>query len=120
MEWSLDKKRPICPQICERLCILIATGEIAAGERLPSVREVALNAGVTPNTVQRSFEQLDQKGVIYARRGAGWFVSEDTSIAREMMRELVDSKTAAYLGDMYDLGLSNEDIIKMIKEYNYE
>ena len=46
MDWMLDKKRPICPQICERLCILIATEKVGAGERLMSVREVALQAGV--------------------------------------------------------------------------
>ena len=120
MEWILDKKRPICPQICERMCILIATGEIGAGEKLTSVREVALKAGVTPNTVQKSFEQLEQKGVIYSRRGSGWYVSEDTHVAREMMRELVGSKTDAYLADMRSLGLSKDEIINVIKEYRYE
>lgn len=120
MEWLLDKKRPICPQICEQLCTMIATGEIGAGEKLLSVREVAVKAGVTPNTVQKSFEQLEQKGIIFSRRGSGWYVSEDTCIARETLRELVQSKTTAYLNDMYSLGFSNDDIIKMIKEEHHE
>ncbi len=120
MNWSLDKKRPICPQICERLCIMIATGEVEAGEKLMSVREVALNAGVTPNTVQKSFEQLEQKGVIYSRRGSGWYVNEDIHVAQEMMRELVHGKTAAYLSDMRSLGLSDSEIINVIKEYENE
>ena len=120
MEWSLDKKRPICPQICEKICILVATGSIGAGEKLASVREVALSAGVTPNTVQRSFEQLEQKGVIYSRRGSGWYVNEDIRVARETMRELVNSKTNAYLSDMHSLGLNNDDVINVIKEYQHE
>lgn len=120
MDWLLDKKRPICPQLCERLCIMIATGEVGAGEKLMSVREVALSAGVTPNTVQKSFEQLEQKGVIYSRRGSGWYVNEDIRVAQEMMRELVYSKTAAYLSDMRSLGLSNNDIMNAIKEYQDE
>jgi len=120
MDWNLDKKRPICPQICERLCIMIATGEVGAGERLMSVREVALSAGVTPNTVQKSFEQLEQKGVIYSRRGSGWYVNEDIHVAREMMNELVHGKTAAYLGDMHSLGMTYNDIINVIKEYEDE
>ena len=120
MEWILDKKRPICPQICERLCVMIAVGQVKAGEKLTSVREVALTAGVTPNTVQKSFEQLEQKGVIYSRRGSGWYVSEDTSVARAMMRELVNSKTEAYLNDMRSLGLTDEEILNVIKEYQNE
>ena len=120
MDWTLDKKRPICPQICEQLCVLIATGKIKAGERLMSVREVAVNAGVTPNTVQKSFEQLEQKGIIYSRRGSGWYVTEDIRVARETMQALVNSKTNAYLNDMYSLGLKNDEIINKIKEHQNE
>ena len=120
MEWLLDKKRPICPQICEQLCTMIATGEIGAGEKLLSVREVAVKAGVTPNTVQKSFEQLEQKGIIHSIRGSGWYVNEDTQLAAEIMRKLVADKTTSYLNDMYSLGLTKESIIEMIKEYQNE
>lgn len=120
MDWTLDKKRPICPQICEQLCVLIATGKIGAGEKLMSVREVAVSAGITPNTVQKSFEQLEQKGIIFSRRGSGWYVNEDIHVARETMQELVNTKTSAYINDMYSLGLNNDDIINMIKEYQNE
>lgn len=116
MDWILDKKRPICPQLCERLCILIGSGRFGAGERLMSVREVALSAGVNPNTVQKSFEQLEQKGLIYSKRGSGWYVSDDIHVARDVMRELVQSKTAAYLSDMRSLGLSDEEILNVMKE----
>ena len=120
MDWILNKKRPICPQLCENLCVLIATGEIGAGEKLMSVREVALSAGVTPNTVQKSFEQLEQTGIIYSRRGSGWYVSEDTHIAREALQQLIRGKTEAYLNDMHSLGLNKDDIINTIKEYEHE
>lgn len=120
MEWVPDKKRPICPQLCERICILIATGKVGAGEKLMSVREVAVSAGVTPNTVQKSFEQLEQKGVIYSRRGSGWYVNEDTHVAQEMLHELVREKTGVYLRDMQSLGLNQTEIIEAIKEYQYE
>lgn len=120
MDWILDKKRPICPQICENLCVIIATGQLAAGEKLMSVREVALSAGVTPNTVQKSFEQLEQEGIIYSKRGSGWYVSEDTHIARETLQKLVRQKTETYLNDMYSLGLSKENVISTIKEHQHE
>lgn len=116
MEWNLDKKRPICPQLCEQLCILIATGEYKAGERLLSVREVALRAGVNPNTVQKSFEQLEQKGVIFSKRGSGWYVSTDICIAQNVLHDLIRSKTDVYLADMRSLGLDKDRILDVIKE----
>lgn len=119
MDWRLDKKRPICPQICEKLCVLIASGELNAGDRLMSVREVALNAGVTPNTVQKSFEQLAQQGVIYSKLGSGWFVSENTGIAKDVLIGLIRSKTVNYLNDMQALGLDKKEIIEIIKEFRY-
>ena len=61
MQWTLDKSRPICPQICEQICLAVANGEFAAGEKLFSVREVALMLGVNPNTVQKSFEELERR-----------------------------------------------------------
>lgn len=119
MDWRLDKQRPICPQICEKLCVLIASGELNAGDRLMSVRDVALNAGVTPNTVQKSFEQLEQQGVIFSKRGSGWYVSENTGIANEVLNSLIRSKTVNYLNDMQALGLDKKEIIEIIKEFRY-
>ncbi len=120
MDWRLDKKRPICPQICEKLCVMIASGEIVAGERLMSVRDVALNAGVTPNTVQKSYEILEQQGVIYSKRGSGWFVSDSSDIAHNVLDDIVHAKTVSYLNDMEALGFSKKDIINIIKEFRYE
>ena len=116
MDWILDKNRPICPQLVEKICVFIASGEFGAGERLSSVRDVALSAGVTPNTVQKSFEQLEQKGVIFSKRGSGWYVGEDTHIAHHVLDELVGSKTKAYIKDMRAFGLSDGDITDTIKE----
>ena len=119
MDWRLDKKRPICPQICEKLCVLIASGELNAGDRLMSVRDVALNAGVTPNTVQKSFEQLESQGVIYSKRGSGWYVNENTEIAKKVLNDLIRLKTIHYLNDMQNLGLDKKEIIQIIKEFRY-
>lgn len=119
MDWRLDKKRPICPQICEKLCVLIASGEITAGERLMSVREVAVYAGVTPNTVQKSFEKLEAQGVIYSKRGSGWYVNKNTEIAKKVLNDLIRLKTIHYLNDMQNLGLDKKEIIQIIKEFRY-
>ena len=65
MSWQLDKNRAICPQICERLCVEIANGTLKPNDKLASVRELAIRAGVNPNTVQKAFEQLEQDELIY-------------------------------------------------------
>lgn len=117
MKWELDKSRAICPQICEQLCVGIASGELTPGSKLLSVREVALSAGVNPNTVQKSFEQLEQKGIIYSIRGSGWYVGEDISAAKEMVKELIVEKTAQYFASMNSLGLDANEIKQYVKEW---
>lgn len=118
MKWELDKGRPISPQICERVCVGIALGEFKAGERLLSVRELALDAGVNPNTVQKSFDILEQKGILYSHRGSGWFVSEDVSPAKETLLAILRDKTAEYFSAMSSLGMSVEETKKYVSEWN--
>ena len=117
MNWTLDKKRPLCPQICEQLCMAIACGEFAPGEKLISVRELAVEAGVNPNTVQHSFEQLEQQGIVYSVRGLGWFVAEDISLAKQSLQALIREKTQAYFASMEALGLRPEEIKTYVKEW---
>ena len=116
MTWTLDKSRPICPQICEIICASVASGEFSAGEKLLSVREVALLAGVNPNTVQKSFEELERRGVIHSVRCSGWYVNENTSAAVDELGSLRIKKTEEYLAEMAQLGCSTEEVIEYIKK----
>lgn len=118
MEWDLDKNRPICPQICEQLCIKIASGELAPNSRLLSVREAAVQAGVNPNTVQKSFGELERLGLIYSVRGTGWFVGENADAAKEKVKELVEKKTKEYFMEMEKLGYNIEAAKNYIKEWD--
>ena len=116
MNWMLDKSRPICPQICELICASVANGEFSAGEKLLSVREVALLAGVNPNTVQKSFEELERRGVIHSVRCSGWYVNENTSAAVEELGALRIKKTEEYLAEMSQLGCSPDEVIEYINK----
>ena len=111
MEWKIDKQRPICPQLCEQICVLIASGEIAAGAKLFSVREVALEAGVNPNTVQKSFEELERYGLIYS-------VREETQTAKEIVAGLIKNKTKEYFESMNQLGVDTDGIKKYVEEWS--
>ena len=97
MKWKLDKGRPLCPQICERVCTDIAIGHLLPGEKILSVREMALSAGINPNTVQKAFEQLEQQGILLSQRGSGWYVAKDVSTAKQTLEELQKQKTAEYV-----------------------
>ena len=117
MNWNLDKNRPICPQICEQICTRIAAGELAPQQRLMSVREVALTAGINPNTVQRAFEQLEQQGVLYSVRGAGWYVSADTDAAQTLRDSLVQQTLQDFFEKMSALGIDPEETRRCVKEW---
>ncbi len=116
MNWTLDKSRPICPQICELICVAVASGEFSAGEKLLSVREIALLAGVNPNTVQKSFEELERRGVIHSVRCSGWYVNENTNAAKDEVKDLRMKKTEEYLLAMSQLGCEHDDVIKYLNE----
>lgn len=117
MQWALDKTRPICPQLCEQVCVRVAKGEFQPDTRLLSVREVAVAAGVNPNTVQRAFEQLERDGILYSVRGSGWYVSADTDKAKEILSALTKEKTAAYFAAMEALGFDVNAVKEVVKEW---
>ena len=113
MSWNLNKEKPICSQLCEIILIKIASGEYKSGEKAPSVRDLAVEAGVTPNTVQRSLEMLESQGVFYTVRGLGRYVSDDTTIATKKIEQLREKKVKDFFSDMQTLGLSEKET----KEY---
>ncbi len=117
MTWSLDKNRPLCPQICEQICVCIADGTFKPGSRLMSVREMALFAGVNPNTIQRVYETLERDGILYSVRGSGWFVCEDTAKTQEVLQRIIAEKTINYFHAMKALGLDIETIKNYVKEW---
>lgn len=120
MDWKLDKSRPICPQICEELSAMIASGEVKPDQKLLSVREVAVTAGVNPNTVQKAFEELERQGLIYSVRGSGWFVGQSIDTAKETVNNLTKSKIESFFNEMQKLGLNLEQIKQLVKEWDNE
>ncbi len=120
MEWKLDRTKPVVPQICEQIYVGITSGELSPGERLMSVREVALAAGVNPNTVQKAFEELERGGAVYSVRGSGWYVAEDTAAAKGKIDGIISSKVAEFFEDMRRLGISAERVKEFVEGYANE
>ena len=116
MDWKLDDGRPIWQQTTEQLTLRILKGEYPPGERLPGVRELAAQAGVNPNTMQRALAQLEQEGLARADRTAGRLVTQDAA-ALEAAR-LREARTVVrdYFEAMSALGCSRERAIELLKE----
>lgn len=114
MNWTLDKSRPICPQLCEAICVAIARGEWQAGERLPSVREIALAAGVNPNTVQKSLELLEERGILHSVRCSGWYAGENIAATEDELDRLRAARTEEYLAAMAQLGYDTQRTLEYL------
>lgn len=118
MDWLLDKRRPLCPQLCEQLCTKISFGEFCSDEKFPSVRETAVASGVNSNTVQKAFETLEREGILYSVRGSGWDVCEDISKAKSILENMYFEKTANFFFEMKKIGLNENEIKNYVKEWN--
>ena len=116
MKWKIDKEYPICPQICEQICVAISKGELAPKSKIYSVRELALEIGVNPNTVQKSYDELEKKGVLNSVRGSGWYVNEDISIAKKVVNKIIERKVDKFYLEMEQLGYNRNTTIILLKE----
>ncbi len=115
--WEIVHNRPICQQLCEQLCLKIANGEYKANEKIPSVREIAVEAGVNPNTVQKALTILTEQGLLYPKHGAGMFVSDNCKNASNKIDEIKEKNTREFIESMKGLGLDLEEIKNYIKEW---
>ena len=116
MPWNLDPQRPIYAQIIERVQLDIVTGHYAPGSRLPSVRELAAQAAVNPNTMQRALSELEGSGLIYAQRTSGRFVTEDTARIRQAKEKLASMQVREFIRKMQELGMNREEIAELFQE----
>ena len=113
---EFDNNKPIYLQICDRLCERILSGELAPESRIPSVREFGADIGVNPNTVMRTYEKLTADGVLYNKRGIGYFISpEARSIGLENERKtFMETELPAILRRMKLLGI-DPDVLRQTK-----
>ena len=116
MEWKLEDSRPIWIQLWEQLARRIATGAYPPGSRLPSVRELAAEAGVNPNTMQRALAQLEQDGLAVANRTTGRTVTEDIQVIEAAAKERARAAVAACLRILSELGYTPSDALVFLKE----
>ena len=116
MNWNLSGDKPIWMQLHEQLTQRIATGIYPKGSRMPAVRELAAEAGVNPNTMQRALAQMEEQGLLYTQRTAGRFVTEDVSVIRQARQRLAVQQAEQFLAAMHRLNFSKEEISALLEQ----
>lgn len=116
MPWNLDSSRPIYLQIIERVQMDIITGRYQPGDKLPSVRDLAQEAAVNPNTMQKALSELERSGLIYSQRTSGRFITEDKELIHQMKKELATAEVSAFVAHMKQLGITPEEIRQLLAE----
>ena len=118
MSWEFQDHLPIYAQLMDTLKRRIITGRYLPGEKLPSVRELAAEAGINPNTVQRAFSELEREGLIYTQRATGKYVTENADEIKSARQALAKTQVAEFLSNMQSLGYSVGDVIVLLQSFN--
>ena len=105
MDWNFRSDQPIYSQLTQRLTEAIVSGIYAPGEKLPSVRELAVEAGVNPNTVQRALAELERDGLVFSQRTTCLLYTSDAA----------DERVGEFLRSMKTLGCNKREVISLIE-----
>ena len=116
MPWNLDNNRPIYLQLVERIQMDIVSGVYHAGDKLPSVRELAADAAVNPNTMQKAFTELERSGLVYTQRTNGRYITEDQERISRVREELAWECTQSYLSNIRRLGYEREQALALAQK----
>ena len=120
MDWNFRGDAPIYTQLCEQLTIAIVSGTYAPGERLPAVRELAVDAGVNPTPVQRSLGELERDGLVFSQRTAGRFVTENAERIEEERQALAGMRVRDFLAAMERLGYNRMQTVELMEKLRGE
>ena len=116
MKWQFSADAPIYTQLVAQIQMYIVSGALPPGERLPSVREFAAEAGVNPNTMQRAMAQLEREGLVHSQRTAGRFVTEDRARIQQAKRQCAEEQIQTFLEKMEQLGYTRAEILQLMEQ----
>ena len=116
MDWTFRGDQPIYAQLISRIKQGIVSGDLPPGSRLPSVRDLATEAGVNPNTMQRALQELEREGMVYSQRTAGRFVTEDVKQIERAKRAFAAEHIRVFLEGMGKLGYGRGEILALLQE----
>lgn len=120
MQWQLRGDRPIYQQLMDRLTEQIVSGQLGPGDKVPPVRELAAEAGVNPNTMQRALADLEREGLMYTNRTSGRYVTEDKMMIQKVREQIASDRIAEFLAGMNQLGFTEQEIVTLLEKRGKE
>ena len=117
MDWNFKNGIPIYSQIVDEMTMRIASGIYEPGEKLPSVRDLAMDAGVNPNTMQRALAELERRGLVYSERTSGRFVTKEEAVLKSLHEELAKKYFQELAEKLRKIGMSGEEIQEAMKKW---
>ena len=120
MDWQITDGRPVWLQLKEQITMGILTGTYPKGSRLPSVRELAIDAGVNPNTMQRALTELERDGLAQSMGTMGRVVTRNQEVVDNLRAKYAKTVVERYLDGMKQLGYSPAEAVKVLEEWTNE
>ncbi|MGL6202306.1 MAG: GntR family transcriptional regulator [Lachnospiraceae bacterium] len=116
MPWTLNNDRPLYLQLMERIQMDIISEKYQAGDKLPSVRDLALEASVNPNTMQKALSELERNGLVFSKRTSGRFITEDKELLKQLRHDRVIELIKEFIDNMKALGFPEDEIITLLNK----
>ena len=116
MDWSFNNDMPIYTQLVDKIKLSIVSGQLPPGEKLSTVRDLATEAKVNPNTMQRAFQELERAGLVFSQRSSGRYVTEDVEIIMEAKKAMARQYVESFMKSMEQLGYTGEEILRLLEE----
>jgi len=117
MAWEFENDRPIYTQILEHIELSIISGNYKPGDKLPSVRELAGDAAVNPNTMQRALAELERRMLVHSERTTGRFITEDMELISQVKERTADNYIDEFVVKMKKIGFSENEILEMMRSH---
>lgn len=111
-----ENDRPIYLQVIEDISRRLIQGELNLGEKLPSVRDLAVQYQINPNTASRVYKEMESQGLCYTKRGMGTFITEDSGMIGTLQEEMAETCLDTFLQGMQALGIDLDQMIQLLKE----
>ncbi|MDN5307075.1 MAG: hypothetical protein PWP16_438 [Eubacteriaceae bacterium] len=115
MKWNIDSDRPIYKQLIEQIEYRIVSGLYKPGDKLSSVRELAMDAGVNPNTMQKALAELERSGLVFTVRTSGRYITKEIKVIEEVKKTIAFDEIERFFEKMQSLGYTKKEIIFLIE-----
>ena len=117
---EFQSNTPIYLQLIDMIKLQIISGQLQPGEKLPSVRDLAMQYGVNPNTMQKALSELEWEKLVYTVRTTGRYVTEDADLIQKLRKELAEMRSGEFFTELHKLGYSKAEIRRLLESYMEE